>query len=126
MTTVHLELLLREDVLAILKISSGTLDKYLKDKVIPDGRKLPDGRQLYWRSDEFWEAVEWLLPYRAPALTDPLDAQPSGPERPAIEPAPRAASQTSDAGRRPPVMPGSAAERARRRATAQLAEMNAR
>jgi len=124
MTTVHLELLTREDVLAILKISPGTLDKYLQSKVLPDGRKLPEGRQLYWRSDEFWEAVARLLPYRAPAPTDPLNAQPSA-ERPAIEPAPRAASQTRDE-RRPPVMPGSAAERARRRATAQLAEMNAR
>jgi hypothetical protein len=125
MRTVHLELLTREDVLAILKISPGTLDKHLRAKVIPDGRKLPDGRQSYWRSDEFWEAVERLLPYRADAQTDPLNAELSA-EPHAINPAPRAAGQTKNVERRPRVIPGSPVERARRRSTAQLAEMNIR
>jgi hypothetical protein len=126
MTTVHLELLTREDILAILKISPGTLDKYLENKVIPGGRAWPAGRQLYWRSDEFWEAVNQILPYR-PAAGSEGTRQTSSPVRPALGTTSPATTHPGQAAvRSPPIARGSAAERARRRATAQLARLNSR
>jgi hypothetical protein len=124
MPTADLELLTREDILAILKISPGTLDKYLENKIIPGGRAWPTGRQLYWRSDEFWEAVNQILPYR-PAAGSEGTPQASSPARAALGSTPPATTDHGQAAvRSPPITRGSAAERARRRATAQLVRLN--
>jgi hypothetical protein len=128
MTTAHFYLLTREDILGILKISEGTLAKFLTDKVLPDGRPLPNGWQLYWRSDEFWEAVNRHLSYRTPTTAKAPMPPASSSTQAALEPTKEVSALSNDR-RRParsrPIMSGSATAQARRCTEEQLARMNA-
>jgi len=128
MTTADFYLLTREDILGILKISESTLAKFLSDKVLPDGRPLPNGWQLYWRPDEFWEAVNRHLPYRTSSTAKARMPPASSSAQAAREPTKEVSAPSQDR-RRParsrPIMSGSAIAQARRRTEEQLARMNA-
>lgn len=128
MTTAQFDLLTREDILAILKISECTLSKFLSDEVLPDGRPLSNGWQLYWRSDEFWEAVNRHLYYRTSTTAKAPMPPASSSVQAAREPTTEVAEPSHDR-RRPvrsrPIMSGSATAQVRRRTEEQLARMNA-
>lgn len=128
MTTAHFYLLTREDILGILKTSEGTLAKFLSDKVLQDGRPLPNGWQLYWRSDEFWEAVNRHLSCGTSSTAKAPMPPASNSAQAALEPAKEVSAQCHDRhrpARSRPIIGGSATAQARRRTEEQLARRNA-
>ncbi len=57
MSTYPFEPVTRAMAAKILKISLNTLDKHVKDGILPPPRPLGNGRQLYWLPEVFFPCI---------------------------------------------------------------------
>jgi hypothetical protein len=62
MNTAQVQLMTREDMERELQISFGTLKVLMKEGTLPNLRPLGSGRLLYVRRDDFYAAINAMLP----------------------------------------------------------------
>lgn len=80
MMTPPFTLITRKQAADFLSISEGTLDKLIRSGVLPDPLRLGSIRLQYWRSQEFYAAIDrQLLPDAR--NRDTATANPSEPRR---------------------------------------------
>jgi hypothetical protein len=119
MNTAEVQLMTREDMERELQISFGTLKVLIKEGTLPNLRPLGSGRLLYVRRDDFYAAINAMLPPIAPA--------PAGVAAPAPEGATMALPAPPPIARQGrPKYQGSATDRARQRDARKLSQMNSK
>jgi hypothetical protein len=119
MNTAEVQLMTREDMERELQISFGTLKVLIKEGTLPDLRPLGSGRLLYVRRDDFYAAINAMLP--------PIAAAPAKVAAPAPEVATTALPVPPPIARQGrPKYRGSATERAQQRDARVLAKMNSK
>jgi hypothetical protein len=119
MNTAEVQLLTRKDVARLMKISLGTLTEFVDQGILPKFRPFGTGRLLYIRKDDYFAAVNAMLP-RAPATRVAPLAAPT----PAPTPAPVMMPPPPPVSKGRPKYRGSATDRARQREAKLLAQMN--
>jgi len=119
MNTAEVQLMTREDMARELQISFGTLKVLIKKGTLPNLRPLGSGRLLYVRRDDFYAAINAMLPLIAPA---PSKIAARAPEVATVAlPIPPPIVRQ---GR--PKYQGSATDRARQRDARKLSQMNSK
>jgi hypothetical protein len=119
MNTAEVQLMTREDMERELQISFGTLKVLIKEGTLPNLRPLGSGRLLYVRRDDFYAAINAMLPPIAPVRAKVPAPSPEGATV-ALPIPPPVVRQ----GR--PKYRGSATDRAKQRDAQVLAQMNSK
>jgi predicted DNA-binding transcriptional regulator AlpA len=113
------QFLTREEAARELRVTLGTLDKFVKEGTLPKPGKLHNGRRVYFRRDDFFAALNVLLPHASVPVATPQPVS-------VVVPLGCAAHPSSAPRVRRAARPGSAAGRAKRRDAERLALLNSR